>query len=520
MSLDIAPPAPVSPIPASGGPPGAGPPTPDSLAQAFAALLAQQASPPTGRTPAKGLKSADETWDDPSRTDKKGDKDATNDPASPGLTLVSGESVPPETIIPAAALVLPAPAVPLDAPTAATALASRENAAEVMDTSPASTPALSGSAQPLSGGELLPQPTQQVLPVAEHAPTGFALPQAMPVSPADDPAQAASQPASAAMPPTKIALQGYAQFAQTALQNASDPANNTGRGEPGPALQGKQEGGKSLSSLGSNQGETMPSAPVVPAGPAALELVVTDDTQADTKKDKFAGSGKEAAPELLLPTTSQQAETKAATVSSAPLPASDREALMQQASNGMQALHAQALKSGHGQMTLQLHPQDWGKLQVSVTMTPSGGAAGGTNVTAHLVADSASVKQALEANSTDLRRTLREAGLHLESLTVTVRPAAASSEAQSMGGRPGGDGKQSAFQNEQWKGHPGSRGESAAGTPAGNGGTAFGGGNTQSHTRQRPAAQVSTPAQAHEQEQQASRATLTPSRAGGLDTRA
>ena len=78
-------------------------------------------------------------------------------------------------------------------------------------------------------------------------------------------------------------------------------------------------------------------------------------------------------------------------------------------------------------MTLQLHPKDWGQLNVRVTMTPTTGADGkvSTQVIAHVIAEHPAVKAALETGQTELRHALREAGLHLDRLTVTVQAPAA-----------------------------------------------------------------------------------------------
>ena len=76
-------------------------------------------------------------------------------------------------------------------------------------------------------------------------------------------------------------------------------------------------------------------------------------------------------------------------------------------------------------MTLQLHPKDWGQLQISVKVVPGihPDAAQAQTVTAHIVAETPQVKAALENGSSDLRHALREAGLHLDRLTVTVQAA-------------------------------------------------------------------------------------------------
>lgn len=323
-------------------------------------------------------------------------------------------------------------------------------------------------------------------------------------------------------PGTQIALQGYAQFGQTDLQNTGQPANNTGKSGNALAFQAARALGKSASLASSLQQASLPAALTDLGQRAVEEWTQAGQTGADDAKDKSSTAGKGASDTFVMPTAAQAGEAKAAPVSMPPLAPADRAALMQQASESMQSLHAQVLGQGHGQMTLQLHPQDWGKLQVSVTMTPDGKGTGGTLVTAYIVADSASVKQALETGGADLRRTLREAGLHLETMTVTVRPPTASTEAQTMGGGQDGSPRQSASQDAQWGTGAGSRGESAPGGMAGNGQPTFGGGNTNSGTQNRDYRQTSQtlPSMTDDYQDQAPQAIAASHTAGRLDTRA
>ena len=62
-------------------------------------------------------------------------------------------------------------------------------------------------------------------------------------------------------------------------------------------------------------------------------------------------------------------------------------------------------------------------------------------VTAHIVAESPQVKAALENHSGDLRQALREAGLHLDRISVTVQSMDASAQAgtATSGGHHGGN---------------------------------------------------------------------------------
>lgn len=631
MSLDIAPPAPVSQTPAPGGPPGAGPPTSASAALAFAALLAQQGGSPAGRAPHAGPNTDDNARDDSSRdthADKRSNKDSGDDPANPGLSLVSLQPLPIDTPIPVSAVVLPGPPVPL-APMPLEAGTKAADTAEAMDTSLASPPAPQGGTGLHSGGELLPQTAQTTAPLsapnAEHAPVPFSrlldapptasaagpassaaagpalsapfapapkagtltavpagreagtltaagradggsaaaglaasspalpsLPAAVPdvaLPAASKSAPAASMPVladaaaldapalSSALPPstadtaasasTKIALQGYAQFGQTALQNTAQPANNTsisknntsiGRHAPAlPALGALETAAKT------NAGQPLAilPAPVLPDSRTMQDWAQMSIAQAEQAKDNANKGREDSSGAALLPMAAPAGEAKAAPAPATPVAPADRAALMQQAGDSVQALHAQALGHGRGQMTLQLHPQDWGKLQVSVSMTPDAKGTGGTLVTAHVVADSAAVKQALETGGADLRRTLREAGLHLERFTVTVRPAEAGSEAQSTSGGFGGNSRQHERQDAQPQSAPGSQ-ASAASTAAGNGGNTFGAGGGGTGTRNpehRQTALAGTAFAAEHDEPDAPALALSPA-AGRLDTRA
>lgn len=347
-----------------------------------------------------------------------------------------------------------------------------------------------------------------------------AAPPAQAVLPSHTPSAQAVVPGSAQA--TQAAVQGYAPFAQTALQNTGRPANNTSIGGRAPAALGKAAPEKGASALGGSQ---MPTPQPVAADHAAASAKQEEQAgqgQTDAEKEKSADASSEAPSEMLMPTSKAAGEPKTAPLFPALQAGSNREALTSQAAQGMQAMHAQAVRSGHGQMTLQLHPQDWGSLQVSVTMTPNASGTGGSNVTAHLVAGSAEVKQALEASGADLKRTLREAGLHLEHFTVSVRPPASSGDAQTMSGGGRGEGRQPRWYDTQTGAAPGSRGDNAAGTMAGNGGTAFGGHGmgAQGQSKERPLAQTTPPASTNQTEEQTARPVPASGSSGRLDTRA
>lgn len=588
MTLDIAQSSPVSVNPAGGGPTGAGPPTPANDAHAFAAMLAQQKPPNAGQTAGAGPKTADTMRDDKTRSDqndKKGDKDAPDDPALSGLSPVSVQTLPTEAIPLAVSLVPPGLPVPI-APSPIATAANSFNTSEAMDTSLSGAPAPPGGTTLPTGGELLPQTLHTPASPEGHAPALFSLPGDTPTpaaaSPAGSASPAAASPALAGVasapiapvglpgspaptlsetsasakalpasisgaataaptgapqsangapasgadpassPATKIALQGYAQFGQTDLQNAARPANNTGKGSGAPAVQAAEAAGNNASLFSSLPQAMLSPTPAEAGVRAEQDWARAVETEAGDAEDKPGTAGDGVSGTVLMPTTAGTGETKTATAPASPMLPQERMALMQQASDGMQALHTQVVGHGQGQMTLQLHPQDWGKLQVSVTMTPDATGSGGTRVIAHLVADSAAVKQALETGGSDLRRTLREAGLHLETMTVTVRPPAASSDAQSMGGSFSGNAGQNASQDAQSWPAPGSRGDNAPGAAAGGGGTLFGGGGantgTQNPQQRQTALRASAPADDYNEHDPP--AVPISRAAGRLDTRA
>jgi len=103
-----------------------------------------------------------------------------------------------------------------------------------------------------------------------------------------------------------------------------------------------------------------------------------------------------------------------------------------------QAIHLRALPGG-GQATVHLHPSEWGPITVSVTAHAIGAA-----VTAHILASDPSAKALLESHLGELRQTLHEAGLHLESVTVGIAPTETRQDASF------GENRQPPAQSEQF----------------------------------------------------------------------
>lgn len=135
---------------------------------------------------------------------------------------------------------------------------------------------------------------------------------------------------------------------------------------------------------------------------------------------------------LPIVTPSPATTTNAAvTVTAAPLTQTERAEMIRQVAEGVQTIRPAAKAGTAEQMTLQLHPKDWGQLQITVKVVPGvhPDAAQAQAVTAHIVAETPQVKAALENGSSDLRHALRAAGLHLDKLTVTVQAITSSGQA-------------------------------------------------------------------------------------------
>lgn len=131
---------------------------------------------------------------------------------------------------------------------------------------------------------------------------------------------------------------------------------------------------------------------------------------------------------VFLPTAAP-AQIDAARTEAKPLTATDRAEIIRQVADGVSAMPLPAKPGASEQMTLQLHPKDWGQLQVSVKITPGSHPSALQAVTAHIVAETPQVKAALENHSGDLRQALREAGLNLDRISVTVQSTDASAQA-------------------------------------------------------------------------------------------
>ena len=143
-------------------------------------------------------------------------------------------------------------------------------------------------------------------------------------------------------------------------------------------------------------------------------------------------SGKHAEEPLAQTTETTQANTVgtaalvtvtgAAQPESKPLSAAERAEVVRQVANGVGTMPLPTRPGAAEQISLQLHPKDWGQLQVSVSVVPSTVSGAAKTVTAHIVAETPQVKAALESQTGALHQALRASGLHLEHLTVSVKP--------------------------------------------------------------------------------------------------
>ena len=137
-----------------------------------------------------------------------------------------------------------------------------------------------------------------------------------------------------------------------------------------------------------------------------------------------------------------QAAPPASGPSSRPLSAADQIKIVHQVADGVGAMLLPVRPDGVQQMSLQLHPKDWGSLQVSVSVTAGPQVGSAKTVTAHIVAETPQVKAALQSQTGVLHQALRASGLNLEHLTVSVKPAAETVKPASQSASAGFSGGQ------------------------------------------------------------------------------
>ncbi len=252
--------------------------------------------------------------------------------------------------------------------------------------------------------------------------------------------------------------------------------------------------------------------------PAAAPEPMPEKHTAEQKPSGTAESGTNSAlpaPPVGLPADAVKTGTK-------PLTAGERAEVIRQAADGVGAAVLPAKPGAVQQMSVQLHPKDWGSLQVSVTVAPGQEAGTAKTVTAHIIAETPQVKAALQSQTGALHQALRASGLHLEHLTVSVKtsdakapevkPAAQSASA----GFSSGQGQPN--KSEQSYGQP-SAGANGFGTN-GFGTNGFGtGGSQNNHQGQPPAAFMPAMADAETDDTPAAVLPLRPA-AGRIDTHA
>ena len=263
--------------------------------------------------------------------------------------------------------------------------------------------------------------------------------------------------------------------------------------------------GRLFGKAAGSDAKTMPAAPLLPpAKPqdtAHLAVPASSEPGRSLDAKKSAGT---AAPDGLLGTLSAGSAapaTGAAALAIKPLTPADHAALVRQAADGVGSAAVLPEKPGAAQqISVQLHPKDWGSLQVSVTVTPGTEAAPAKTVTAHIVAETPQVKAVLQSQTGALHEALRESGLHLEHLTVSVKSAPETVQPASPGASAGfsSDG----FTPSQGQAGGSSQPDSQPGQPAGGnslgsafGGAAFGAGSQNGRQGQPTPTVAPTPAE-------------------------
>ena len=455
--------------------PGLGPSArslPTGIAALFAALLAGQitadaATGTEGDTGAHGKTPA-------SGTDERRPDDPTITPTPDPNTLA--------LLVPPIAINVP-PAPPNAALTKTTEYKTTE---KVMDTA-LSAPALPETQK--DGGLLFPTHTEQTPGLTTAAPAVTpavtpAVQNASTMAPAVTPA-----PASVRKPAvTSAAAQNAASSdaAPASLRASSVPASpHPAQGAvpltavPSPA-QGAVPPSVSADAPGGAKTDTMPALKksAAPANNTGRSLAAAPQTEAAADAvgipvaQAAAPSAADAHEPLRKAGTGPQMETVPAQASTATLHTAQMAPVKTETQNTAarqvadEVVNLKLAPGAARQVTVNLHPREWGSVRVQVTMAPTNADGTAGAVTAHLTADSPQARTALEASSGDLKRALHDAGLRLETLTISAGDTvqAASQSAGAGNGSPSGqDGSQNAF-------------AAFAGTGGGQSSTTFGGG--------------------------------------------
>jgi flagellar hook-length control protein FliK len=162
-----------------------------------------------------------------------------------------------------------------------------------------------------------------------------------------------------------------------------------------------------------------------PAG--AGTSIEADAKGAETIKGTQAATARSAAPQQAAAAEGLRGEARS-------LPQTAAAQVIRQASVWL----GQMVLRGPNRVTLRLTPPELGQLHLDVVFKDGG-------VTAHVVADSHAVKQAIEANLDQLRQQLADQGVNVERFDVEVRhQSSGSGDGESNGGRSASRGDGSA----------------------------------------------------------------------------
>ena len=327
------------------------------------------------------------------------------------------------------------------------------HAVTVADGGPAPTVKTENAPAPSPGPSSRPQkattaflPIPKSADVSATAPPSLAVPR--PTLSVPDPAQVDSV---AAASQTVLAAVPIQQKPPLAI---NVPLSDEGKEEIGPSVTAGSQipaAKISLKSLGvsadNNTGTQMPPT----NRPGSLPVKPANFGEPFGRPVTKVGDGNQGSQEGAAPVPNQAPTVSTQTLAAAPAPLTrtDRAEVVRQVADAVGTMPTPARPGAASQMTLQLHPKDWGQLQITVRTTPAvqGNVTQKQTVTAHVVAASPQIKAVLDSGSGDLRHALRQAGLHLDKLTVTVQaPESGTKSGMTAGGGhqlSGGNGGQS-----------------------------------------------------------------------------
>ena len=244
---------------------------------------------------------------------------------------------------------------------------------------------------------------------------------------------APSQPApSSQSPPLTPALTAPAAvLTQAAGQSGVAPPTFSPSPESPKPVPAKTAGKTSPAALKSTAGNADTSTRILQGqtevvsaktAPSALTLPLVEKHAPEHETPPVTDDGSRNS-QFTLPATVTDAANVAnsAQADAKPLSARERAEVIKQAAGGVGAMPLPAKLGATEQMSVQLHPKDWGRLEVSVTVVPSQESGAAKTVTAHIVAETPLVKAALQSGTGALHEALRASGLHLEHLTVSVK---------------------------------------------------------------------------------------------------